>query len=113
MKNTSDELVLVVQGVGHVPAYKNRKRIFRGRITTDPPVQRWMTQVTSSFISQLESLFQTKEGETSTGHWLHSSIAALPADDNWKCLPSMCVSVEIVPKGEEGAVITLEKISPN
>ena len=112
MKNTSDELVLVVQGVGHVPAYKNRKRIFRGRITTDPPVQRWMTQVTSSFISQLESLFQTKEGETSTGHWLHSSIASLPADDNWKEIPSISTRVRVVEKGSEGAIITLTRISP-
>jgi hypothetical protein len=60
----------------------------------------------------LKSKFQTGDDATSTDAWLQYAIASLPQDDNWKIIPSICVHVKVVPKGEEGATITLEKISP-
>tara|TARA_R110002020_G_scaffold13719_8_gene49170 strand:+ start:15 stop:365 length:351 start_codon:yes stop_codon:yes gene_type:complete len=115
MSNTmklDDDLLLTVKGLGHVPSLKNRKRIARGRLITDPKVQKWMANCVSSFVSQLRSNFQTTDDATSTGDWLRSSIASLPADDNWKILPQIQVQAEKVDKGDEGAVILLEKISP-
>ena len=110
--NTSESTVLQIRAVGHVPAHKNKKRIMRGRLITEPKIQKWMTNCVNSFVSQLKSKYPTCESETSMAACLQSSIASLPHDDNWKIIPSFCVSVKMVPKGEEGATIILEKISP-
>ena len=109
---TPDEIVLVIKGLGHIPAFKNKKRIMRGRLITAPRAQKWMKQCVSSFISQLKYMFQTGDAATSTGHWRQLAIASLPPDDNWKVIPKMTISVKVVPKGEEGGTVTLTRISP-
>jgi hypothetical protein len=111
-KKHDDDLWLVVQGQGHVPAMKNKKRIFNGRLVTDPKCQRWMQACMSSFASQLHSAFRTSEGATSTVPWQLYAIASLPPDDNWKVMPEIMIRAEKVEKGEEGALIHIEKISP-
>ena len=106
-----DEITLVIKDMGHVPAFKNKKRIMRGRLITDPRAQKWMSLCVSSFKSQLRRLFQTSDGATSTGQWQLSAMSSLPYDDNWKAIPQICVSVRQVEKGEQGAIIRLKKIS--
>ena len=112
MRQPDSGLQLVVAGMGHVPAFKNRKRIARGQLITDPKVQKWMANCVSSFVSQLHSSSLTTDDATSTGQPLQFSIASLPHDDNWKVLPEVHVRGVKVEKGEEGAQILIEKISP-
>ena len=107
-----DEITLVVKDMGHVPAFKNKKRIKRGRLITAPRAQKWMSLCVSSFKSQLRHLFQTGAGATSTECWQHSAMLSWPQDDNWKVMPKITISVRQVEKGEEGAIVTLTKISP-
>lgn len=107
-----DEITLVIKDMGHVPAFKNKKRIMRGRLITDPRAQKWMSLCVSSFKSQLRRLFQTSDGATSTECWQRSAMLSWPRDDNWKVMPRITISVRQVEKGEEGAIVTLTKISP-
>ena len=103
----NDSTVIHIQNLGHVPAFKNKKIIAGKRLITAPKARKWMEAATSSSISQLKSLCQTREGATSTEHWQHSATALLPQDDNWKVIPKITVRARVVPKGQEGAVIKL------
>ena len=107
---TSDKLVIVIRSIGHVPAFKNKKIIAGKRLITAPKARKWMEQATASIVSQLKSLCQTDEDATSTVPWQQSAIALLPQDDNWKMLPRIQVTARVVPKGDEGAIITLRKL---
>lgn len=110
--STNDKLVLRIRGLGHVPAFKNKKIIAGKRLITAPKARQWMESATKDLFSQLKSMYQTTDDATSTVPWPQSAMSSWPSDDNWKQLPKICVRVVKVPKGEEGAVITLEKISP-
>ena len=101
---TSDKLVIVIQSIGHVPAFKNKKIIAGKRLITAPKARKWMEQATASIVSQ------TDDDATSTVPWQHSAIALLPQDDNWKVLPRIKVTARVVPKGDEGAIITLQRL---
>ena len=107
---TSDKLVIVIQSIGHVPAFKNKKIIAGKRLITAPKARKWMEQATASIVSQFKSLCQTDDDATSTVPWQHSAIALLPQDDNWKVLPRIKVTARVVPKGDEGAIITLQRL---
>jgi len=107
---TSDKLVIVIQSIGHVPAFKNKKIIVGKRLITAPKARKWMEQATASIVSQLKSLCQTEDDATSTEPWQLSAIALLPQDDNWKMLPRIKVTARVVPKGDEGAIITLQRL---
>jgi len=110
--NSTDKLVIAIRGIGHVPAFKNKKIICGKRLVTAPKARQWMELATKDILCQLKSLFQTEEGETSTEPWQRSAIASWPQDDNWQQIPMIQVKVRTVKKGDEGAIITLTKISP-
>ena len=105
-----NEIVFHITGMGHCPAFKNRKMIARGRLITEPKVHAWMKKATAAMCSTLKRMFQTTDEETSTESWRQSAIASLPSDDNWKEIPMKIIRVRKVPKGEEGLLITLRKI---
>ena len=104
---------IVIRGLGHVPAFKNKKIICGKRLITAPKARKWMEDATQLIISQLKSRYQTTAAETSTEHCLLSSIAVLPPDDNCKIITKILVQVKKVPKGEEGATICIEKVFEN
>ena len=106
----SDRLVIVIRGIGHVPAFKNKKIIAGKRLITAPKARKWMEQATASIVSQLNSLCQTRDDATSTEPWQQSATALLPQDDNWKVIPRIKVTARVVPKGDEGAIITLTRL---
>ncbi len=106
----NDSTVIVIQNLGHVPAFKNKKIIAGKRLITAPKARKWMEAATSSIISQLKSLCQTREGATSTEPWQLYATALLPQDDNWKVIPRITVKAKVVPKGQEGAIIRLETL---
>ena len=105
------ELCLTIKGLGHVPAFKNKKIIVGGnRLITAPKARKFMEQATKGLYSQLKSLCQTCGGATSMGPWQRYATSLLPSDDNWKQIPEITVRVRQVEKGEEGAIIHLRKI---
>ena len=106
----NDPLIFRISGIGHVPAFKNKKIIVGKRLITAPKAKKWMEMAKDNIISQLKYLCQTGEGETQTGRWRQYAMSLLPRDDAWRFIPKMTVSVRLVRKGEEGAIIKLEKI---
>ena len=115
MKNSC--VILKVEGLDHVPSFKNSKQIIPGKngrrsmLITKPERQQWMERVIQSFVYQLRSEFQTRGIETTTGPSALSLIASLlPLDDSRKWIPEHSVSTRLVKKGEEGAVIKIERI---
>lgn len=110
LENTNESLVIAIRSIGHVPAFKNKKIIAGKRLITAPKAKKWMEQAKDSIISQLKSLCQTRGVETSTEHWQQYAMSLLPADDAWKFIPKITVTVKEVEKGEEGANIRLTRI---
>ena len=106
----SDSLDILIHGIGHVPAFKNKKIIAGKRLITHPKCKKWMEEAIDSITSQLKYLCQTDDEETSTEHWRQSAIALLPQDDAWKFIPEINVKVRRVRKGDEGALITLTEL---
>lgn len=104
-------LTLVVNGLGHVPSFKNGKMMARGRLITDPKKQKWMKLVAASFVSQLNYEYQTREHVMPTGQsppcWILSSM---PLDDSLEWIGVPCGTWRRVKKGEEGATITIEAL---
>lgn len=108
----TEPLVIDVHGIGHVPAFKNKKIICGKRLITAPKARKWMELAQKLMYSQLKSKFQTTEDETSTVRWQQYAMSSWPPDDNCKVISQIHVVVKKVPKGEEGATIYIEKISP-
>lgn len=111
--NITDKLVIAIRGIGHVPAFKNKKIICGKRLITAPKARQWMELATKDMLSQLKSLFQTEGDATSTEPWQQSAMSSWPQDDNWQQIPLIQVKVRTVKKGDEGAIVTLTKISPS
>ena len=97
---------LRVQGLGHVPAFKNNKVLF----LTNPKRRDWMDQCQAAFESQLLYSYPTTDGETVTAQSLRCWIASvLPEDDCRQCLTGCSWNCFEVPKKQEGALITIER----
>jgi len=108
-------LTIEIKGLGHVPAFKNKKIIVGGkqkRLITAPKARKWMESAQKLMYSQLKSKFQTTGGAISTVPWQRFAMSSWPPDDNCKVITTIHVSVKKVPKGDEGATIWIEKISP-
>ena len=101
---------LVLLGKGPVPSFKNRKRIMRGKLVTDPKVKKWMNLCIEHLRSQLNSDIRTFGDGTWTERAAQSLIASLPPDDCWLWIRELHVTAKHVPKGAEGAKITIERI---
>jgi hypothetical protein len=102
-----------VRGLGHVPSFKNSKLLLakQRRLITKPEYQKWMDTVIRSFESQLRSALATSGTVTTTARIPLSLIASsLPLDDSRRWIPQHSVGTLLVPKGEEGADIVIERI---
>lgn len=106
-------LTIPVTGAGHIPSFKNCKRIVGKRLVLDPKVKDRLARITRVIESHIASLFQTVASETQTEQSLQSWIvSSLPLDDSGDWLPeSGGYVIEKVPKGEEGIIITIERIA--
>lgn len=110
-------LRLVVSGLGHVPGFKNSKKIIRNprtkalMIVSDSGLKKRMDAITQSFVSQLRSALATASAATPTGAPQPSLILSLPQDDNWEWVPELVVTSRLVPKGQEGAEIVIERLT--
>lgn len=110
-------IVLEIKGLGHVPAFKNKKRSILDsntglqRTLTEPKTKQWMERCIQSFVSQLLSATQTTGDGTTPGRTKLSVIVlSLPLDDSRQWIPDTVLTTKEVPKGEEGATITIERI---
>lgn len=102
---------LNVQGLGHVPSFKNHKMLARGRLITDPQKQQWMERCIQSFVSQFGSFTLTVADEMRTGPLApYLIVSLLPLDDSRQWIPELHIYCEEADKGYEGAVITIERI---
>ena len=106
---TAPTVRLQVRGLGHVPSKKNR--LFAradGGVMTDSKVRQWSTRCIAAFVSQLCCGSATGESAILTTEQLRSLTQLLPADDGWKHIPEIHLTAIQVPKGDEGADITIE-----
>jgi hypothetical protein len=117
----SAAIVLTIQGL--VPSFKNRKRVggltrwgpdlWKGTPTlvTRQDVKRRMGEIIRAFELALRSACPTGADATPTGcsglSWIASS---LPEDDCWTEIEIGSVRTVLVPKGQEGATVTIERL---
>lgn len=105
-------ITLRVDGLGHVPSFKNSKMMASGRPITKPEYQEWMDRCIRSFESQLRYGEVTTGDGTSTGQWPPSWIAwSGQFDDSRQWIPKQSVEWRTVAKGSEGAIVTIEPLS--
>ena len=110
-------VVIQIEGIGHVIPFKNRKRAVMNRNTgkmrtlTEPSVAQWMDRAVSSIESQLYSACQTTGDVTQQEclKQLRTFLSGL-SDDSLREIPEGSWKVERVPKGQEGAVITITQL---
>lgn len=109
------KIELKIEGLGHVPSFKNNKRAIldsatgRMRTMTDAKTQAWMKRAILALESQLRSALATDATAMATGPIpLSRIVSSLPLDDCLAWIPVHCVSVRTVSKGEEGAEILVE-----
>lgn len=108
---------LVLQGLGHVPSFKNKKRAIldhntgQMRTLTDKKTKLWMQRATHSFASQLRYGSVITEVATLTAPSPPSSIVSFPLDDSFQWIPEIHVKALAVCRGSEGCRITIERIT--
>jgi len=106
------KIVLDVKNQGHVPSFKNKKRIMRNHLVTEPKTKRWMQGCIDSFESQLFIASRITGGETLTVPPPRSLIvSSLPLDDSRQWIPAIHIYCLPCKKGEEGATIIIEEIT--
>lgn len=95
----------------HIPSKKNSKLIAHGKLITKPEYQKLLKMMEASIESQLRSCSQTAVGETSTEEQRLSWIASsTPADDCWTKVSQLAISGKLTTPGNEGCLITIERI---
>lgn len=114
----SQPIVLPIAGTGNIIAFKNRKRSILDKRTglqrtmTDAKAQAAMDLLTQVIESALRFYFQTTGSETLTEPALRRWIASsMPYDDSRQWIAEIRLASRTVTKGEEGAVITIERIT--
>jgi len=114
---TGSAITLRIQGIGNVPSFKNSKQIVqnpktkRPMLITDPKKRKWMNEATRVIESQLRSCIQTCGIATPTAKDARSWIASsMPLDDSWVWVKENSDNSRRVSSGEEGAIITIERI---
>lgn len=123
-QNLSSEpiLTLEIKGLGPVVSFKNSKVLIakgkggrplpRPMLVTKAEYKRQMQKIVESFVSQLLCASQTMPSGTGTARWRRSLIVlSLPADDSLNDVPEIHLNVEYVDKGEEGALIQIQRIA--
>lgn len=107
-------LTLKVQGVGHIPSFKNAKRVATNRKTnksflrTREDIKSWMGECIKSFESQLDSAIPTIDAGIQMAPSRRSLIASsVPLDDSRQHVAEIHIYTEDCLPGEEGATIEI------
>ena len=112
-----DQVTLHIRNHGHVPSFKNNKMLTRGKLITNPRLQKQMDAITRDLRFQLISLFQTIGDEMQTGR-SQDCLTLLRThstkfDDSVQSIPRITINVRKVEKGHEGADIHTRVIQPH
>ena len=75
----------------------------------DATIKTRMSRILNSLFTSLCDSQMTAD-ETLTAQRLHSLIQSLPCDDDWKHIPIITITAIKVPKGEEGADVTIQQL---
>jgi hypothetical protein len=99
---------------GHVPSFKNKKMLTRGKLITNPKKQKQMDALILDLKYQLISLFRTSGTETQMA-LSQPCLTALSEhstrfDDSVQWIPKITIHVKKVSKGFEGADIAITLI---
>jgi hypothetical protein len=103
-------VTLRVRGCGNVANFKNRKRAVRGQLITEPKMKKRMQEIQRAIECALRSASATEGVATSMAARRQFLTHSLPHDDCWTNIPELILSGELVPAGEEGCDITIERI---
>lgn len=104
-------IVLRITGLENVPSFKNGKMLTRGRLITHPKKKLWMERAIRLIESQLHGLFPTEEGAMRGECQKPLPTVSFPLfDDSMDYMIPGHQDVQRVPKGEEGCIITIERI---
>jgi hypothetical protein len=108
---------VAVRNQGHVPSFKNKKRVARNRSTgksflmTRKDIKQWMTRCIQSFVSQFTCLSVIGDEGTPTAPPPRCLIvSSLPLDDSVQWIPEIVIKTKQVHKGQEGAEIIIEPL---
>ena len=106
-------LTIHLRGLGHVPGFKNRKRICGKRLVTDEKAKAWMNAAVLAIRAALVSCSPISASETSTtaGGRSRTFLSVLPADDRWTCLAEERNTGELCAAGDEGAVVEVRMLT--
>lgn len=103
---TCSPLVLEVKGIGHCPSAKNSFHAI-----VDPKYREWKRKCVALFVSQCFTAMQTTGQGICPTDLKEFLMRSLPADDNCFCIAEIgSVRWEKVPKGQQGAVVTIEPL---
>ena len=94
----------------HVPSFKNRKRVARGRLYTEPDIRKWMHHVINAIELELRYGMPMNVCATPMGPSAPSLMSLLPCDDRWTVIPEYTVNAIGCQAGEEGAEIIITKL---
>lgn len=114
---SGDSIHISIRGIGRPVSFKNRKRIWKdprsGRpfLGTEPRIKQWMKAAKDVIESELSSMCRTRHGSTTPECLRRFAMSSLPLDDNWQVLEIGSVHTELVPKGQEGVMIVIERIN--
>lgn len=110
-QNPPSKLTLEIKGLGHVPSFKNRKRICGKRLVVQKDIGERMDRMVRALEFALLSSFRTTVEGTWTAQQLRSWMRSfVPEDDCWKFVAEVHLTSAKCMKGQEGCVITIERI---
>lgn len=118
-------IVLEIRDVGNIKSLKNNKMVPRygQKILTKPEAWKQQKKIVDELESQLYCALgisedmtlmeQREQYSTVSSELVEDLLTSLPSDDNYLMIPdSMKLSVNL-DKGEEGAIIYIEKYTPS
>lgn len=110
-------LTLKIRGIGNPTSFKNTKSIYRRKngtpfIATKHEKKEWMQRAARLIESQLYSVLATTGAAITPECWKRFATFWLPLDDAWQFLEIGSVKTILVPAGEEGADVIIERLVP-
>ena len=113
-KSLSGRISVKIRGLGPCPAFKNSKQLFvrdgTPGMASKKGFKAWMARAARAIAYQLLSACQTGGGGITPACSKQSAMSLLPPDDCWEDLEIGSVRTILVPPGEEGADLTIERI---
>lgn len=108
-------LILKIRGLSNPISFKNSKCIWKRRngkpfIATEPRFKTWMQRAAQLIASQLSSESAIRGFGTTPECLKRFAMSSLPHDDRWLALEIGSVRTILVPKGEEGCDMIIERI---